>query len=651
MGMLSWSGAALQGFGVYQRGPSRSLAGIIFLGFVGMGAITGALGAYGLWVLSATGAFVTQTYDGSLMAVSYARAASIDFSRMEFELLRRASAPLGEHAAITADLDHLASTFAGDLAVANERAMSSDERGAVHQISGLAKRWSELRDAGEAGQAERDAIAGKLIDRLDMLVELTADHSFVARRRALDRMQFFTYSSFGAIVLALVLSAGITLLLTRRIMGPLAAAAAVADRIAGGALDTPIPQGGRDETGTLLRSMTVMQDSIRIMVEREQAQRRSAQNRLAEALENSREAIALVDAQGCIVITNSQLEAFFPILGPQLRPGMNFGDAFRHLHEFVAESGPDSTVPLLTADSEFRLHTGRWLRVSRSATEEGGFFLIISDIGDLKEREARLEEARRDAEAASEAKSLFLATISHELRTPLNAIIGFAEVMAGEMFGPLGNRKYPEYAQNIADSGKRLFGIISNVLDLTRYQAGKLVLIVEALDLGETIKQALSESRNSCEHGALSLAVDIPERCPVVAADPARLQQIIENLMSNAIKFTAPGGAITVSAGRASHGEFAEIRISDTGIGMTEDEIDTAFTVFGQVDNRLARRYEGAGLGLPLSKCLVELHGGALSIISAPTKGTTVIVTLPCADATTPVQDRLHAESPAALPA
>jgi signal transduction histidine kinase/HAMP domain-containing protein len=612
-----------------------SISLMIFVAFVAMGLITGAVGAYSLFVLSAARGFVTSTYDGALMEVSYARAASLDFVRMENEILRRQMATPSQQASLGKGLDQLANSFTEDLAVVEERSNKRDERAILAEIGTLNRRWDALRRDAAPGN-QRETIAERMLDRLDMLIELTADHSFVARRRATTEMGQFTYTSIAATILALILSAAITVLLAGRIIRPLLAAAAVANRIADGELETPIPAGGSDETGALLRSMTVMQDSIRVMVEREKAQRRSAQNRLVEALETSHEAIVLVDGSHQIVIVNSQLSRFFPSLASGLGPGIGFDEAFERLRELVTtepdeECGDQPTGiqrELLSAGSEFRLGDGRWLRVSCSNTQEGGFFLVISDFTEFKEREARLKEAQSMAEAASEAKSRFLANMSHELRTPLNAIIGFAEILAGEMFGQLGNAKYVEYARDIHLSGLHLLDVINNVLDLTNSEAGKLTLAPEPIDLVEIIDSCIAIMRDQCARAQLKLRVDVPQAFPAIWGDPAKLRQILLNLMSNAVKFTEPGGAVTVCTRAAEDGSMT-LCVKDTGIGMSAEDLPIAMAPFGQIDSRLARRYEGTGLGLPLTKALVELHGGQIAIDSELGKGTSVTVTLP----------------------
>jgi signal transduction histidine kinase len=219
---------------------------------------------------------------------------------------------------------------------------------------------------------------------------------------------------------------------------------------------------------------------------------------------------------------------------------MNFTDAFRHLDGLVVGTGPGAAdvtgdiarAALLSAGSEFRLWDGRWLRVSRSATEEGGFFLLISDFSDIKEREQRLDEARRQAEAASEAKSVFLAAISHELRTPLNAIIGFSEILAGQMFGELGNAKYVDYAHSIQHSGTHLLGIINNVLELTKYQAGKHELAPESIDLVEIVNSCVAIMRDQCARAELTLLTQVPGSL-IMCGDPGKLQQRLLLLLCN----------------------------------------------------------------------------------------------------------------------
>ena len=445
---------------------TASIGTTIFGAFVAMGLLMAALGGYGLYVLQAAGGFVVQLYDRPLMAINYDRAASLDFAGMDKEMLRRAGVATDqERAAIDKKIEHLSKLFGEDLAVAAARSVHDDEKAVIAQIHDLVDRWNELRlNRGMPSTKDLGTLAAKVMERFDVLAELATGHSFVQRRKVVSDVAFFEYTSGAALILALLLSGGITLVLVRRIIRPLRNAAAIADRIAAGELQAPIPDEVRDETGLLLQSMAVMQQNIRDMVEREQAQRRSAQNRLVGALENSREAIVLVDAEDRIIITNSRLADFFPTVAPQLASGMSFTEAFRQVEQLAGAPAAEASATeseaadctTLPSERELRLSDGRWLRISRSPLQEGGFFLVISDFSDVKEREERLTEARHEAEAASEAKSTFLANMSHELRTPLNAIIGFSDVMVNEVLGELN----PSYVQYAHESG-RAAGICS----------------------------------------------------------------------------------------------------------------------------------------------------------------------------------------------
>jgi signal transduction histidine kinase/HAMP domain-containing protein len=620
----------------------HSIGAKVFAAFLAMGMISGALGVYGLYVLSAAGHLVVDTYDRPMMAIDFARSASLTFALMDKDVLRRKLAPKAAWADIDADLEQRSTSFFDDLSVAEQRSLANDERVVIQDIRRLVTAWNILRQSKSSDEAVSDAaldvLAKRIVDRFDVLIELIADHSFIERRKAVWSIANFTTMSIAATALGLLLSAAITLLLTRHIIRPLAAAANVADRIAGGEFETSIPQGGRDETGKLLRSMSVMQASIRAMMQRETDQRRSAQSRLIDAIECSREGLILVDVEGTVVIANSQLSRFFPTVAPFIVAGANFnatlalmrlqlaqpGDLNEFAHARMARQ-PQDGRPF---EGEFRLTDGRWIRVSRSETHDGGYFLFLSDFTDIKEREEHYKEAKLEAEAASGSKSIFLANMSHELRTPLNAIIGFSEIMAGQIFGAIGNQRYLEYSGLILKSGRHLLDIITSVLDLAKSEAGKLDLRAEQVDLREIVDECAEMLRDECARAHQELVVELSPLPLTVIGEPAKLRQIVLNLLSNAIKFSEPGGTISIVAAPNEDG-YIELAIADTGIGMSAAEIPIALAPFGQVESGLARRYEGTGLGLPLTRALVELHAGTMTIASAHGMGTTVTVSLP----------------------
>jgi signal transduction histidine kinase len=238
-----------------------------------------------------------------------------------------------------------------------------------------------------------------------------------------------------------------------------------------------------------------------------------------------------------------------------------------------------------------------------------------------------LVRAHAETEAASRAKSEFLANMSHELRTPLNAIIGFAEVIERETFGPTGAR-YREYASDIHGSGRHLLQVINDILDLAKVEAGQMLLHEARLDPALVMQGCVRLIKPRAAKTNVRIYTAFDPNLPVLLADEARLRQIALNLLSNAVKFTKPGGRVSISTGLDQEGGIT-IAVTDTGIGMTADEIRIALEPFRQVMSSLSRSNEGTGLGLPLTKTLVELHGGRLDIASAPGRGTTVTVAFP----------------------
>jgi signal transduction histidine kinase/HAMP domain-containing protein len=601
----------------------KSIGALLFGAFFAMSLIIAAQGYYGYSVLSSAGDMVVDTFDRPLMAVNYARAANFDFSQIERHILLRKMTVAKDRPKVDAEIDDLASTFFADLGVAEDRSPESDEHHEIEIIRSLVARWTAARHAGK--DEEMDALARQIDDTFDLLIEFNTDHSFVGRRKAVEAISHFRYVLIGGLAGSILLAFLITVLLTRRIARPLSQAASVADRIAGGEFETPIPAGGADETGTLLRSMTVMQDNIRGMMERETQRAASAEVRLTDALETSDEGVMLVNAEGVVVVLNGRFRSFFPNVAADLVPGAHYRYVSALIHAQFA--GQDEFLQSPSLDNgEHRLGDGRWARISVNPTSEGGRIVFVSDFTDIKQREESFKQAKQDAEAASAAKSRFLANMSHELRTPLNAIIGFSEILSGQIFGALGNPRYVEYSGDIMRSGRHLLDVINSVLDLSKSEAGKMELKPQGIDLADVLADCVRMVAEQCAEAKLELVVSGLDRELPVYGEAAKLRQIFLNLMSNATKFTEAGGRIEIST--ACDANTVSATIADSGIGMSPQDVQVALTAFGQVDNRLERRYEGTGLGLPLAKSFVELHGGSLHIESAVGQGTRVTVRL-----------------------
>jgi signal transduction histidine kinase len=249
-------------------------------------------------------------------------------------------------------------------------------------------------------------------------------------------------------------------------------------------------------------------------------------------------------------------------------------------------------------------------------------------VHEVRTKNDRLQEALSDARAAIRAKSEFLANVSHELRTPLNAIIGFTEIMDGEMYGPLGHERYGEYTTSVLQSGRHLLSIINDLLDMAKVESGRLQLKERTLDVAEVAEMCLSLMRDRIKQQGLDLNVRFPSTGPLLWADERLIKQMLINLLGNAVKFTPEGGTLAVEGRTSPEGGYA-LSVSDTGIGIAPEHLETVLEPFGQVESAMNRSHAGTGLGLPLVNAMIELHGGSMTIDSAPDTGTTVTLRFP----------------------
>ena len=274
----------------------------------------------------------------------------------------------------------------------------------------------------------------------------------------------------------------------------------------------------------------------------------------------------------------------------------------------------------------------------RAGASEGLVFRRRKDllIAELEQANAESDDARRRAEQANVAKSQFLATMSHELRTPLNAILGFSEVMQGELFGAHAVRAYREYSADIHASGQHLLNLINEILDLSRVEAGRYELREEPVSLGHVVEDSQTLIAMRARAKSIALSVSVAPDLPRVWADERALRQIALNLMSNAVKFTPAGGKVAVKVGwTASGGQYLSIK--DDGPGIPEHELPLVMSAFGRGDMALRQAEEGSGLGLPIVKGLVELHGGVFTLKSRLREGTEAVVVLPAERALSPL--------------
>jgi two-component system cell cycle sensor histidine kinase PleC len=328
------------------------------------------------------------------------------------------------------------------------------------------------------------------------------------------------------------------------------------------------------------------------------------------------------------------------------------------IRSMVATDGP--SIPGART-FEAQLDDGHWLHISERRTKDGGYVSVGTDITSLKQHERRLmdseqrliatirdlrtsqqtlelqtqqladmaekyAEEKNRAEEANQTKSKFLANMSHELRTPLNAVIGFSEIMESGMFGALGAEKYHEYCRDIRQSGQYLLDVINDILDMSKIEAGRLKLDLENVELDAIMADALRVVTAHAQDKSLSVTAEMAPDLHF-RADRRAVKQIALNLLSNAVKFTPAQGRITVRGRRT--GDAIYIAIGDTGIGIPRDALKKLGRPFEQVESQLTKTHHGSGLGLAIAKSLVELHGGAMRIVSKPGVGTIVTVRLP----------------------
>jgi PAS domain S-box-containing protein len=381
--------------------------------------------------------------------------------------------------------------------------------------------------------------------------------------------------------------------------------------------------------------------TARDITEQAEVSRRASQlqTQLTQAIESISEGFALFDREDRLVLCNRRFRLSFPAIADRIVAGTRFEDFIRAAVEAGdVDLAEDQRAAWLAdrlrvraeprASFDVKLRDGRWIKVSDHRTADGSMVGIRTDITDLKNREEALYAAKEAAEIASRSKSDFLANISHELRTPLNAIIGFSEIMREELFGPLGSTQYHEYIGDVFDSAQHLLKVINDILDIAKAEAGKLDLAEDEVDIYTVVGAATRLIQERAQRGDVAIRVQLPPGLPTLAADERKLKQILLNLLTNAVKFTPAGGTIAIAGGLADAGDFV-LTVTDSGIGIAAADISTALASFGQVDSKLARKYEGTGLGLPLTNAMVKLHGGELTIASVVGEGTTVTVRLP----------------------
>jgi len=392
------------------------------------------------------------------------------------------------------------------------------------------------------------------------------------------------------------------------------------------------------------------------------AQSEAADQRLRTAIESINESFVLWDAARRLVMCNTKYLQDYGLTEADAVPGISREELESRITTVTSKQRlANANGPEGAATFERRLADGRWLQVNELKTRDGGTVSIGTDITLIKQHQEKLvdgerrlmatihdlslarrneEERTRElvdlnrkyirekdrAEAANQAKSEFLANMSHELRTPLNAIIGFSELMTSKLFGPLGSERYEEYAHDINSSGKHLLGVINDILDMSKIEAGQFSLECEEIDLNPLINETVKVVSLQAAQKRITMETNISESMSLFA-DRRAVKQIAINLLSNAVKFTGEGGRILVRARKVASAMV--LSIEDNGCGIPKAALGKLGRPFEQVQNQFTKSHAGSGLGLAISRSLAELHGGALKIRSTEGVGTIVSVRIP----------------------
>ncbi|WP_193171496.1 CHASE2 domain-containing protein [Nisaea nitritireducens] len=371
----------------------------------------------------------------------------------------------------------------------------------------------------------------------------------------------------------------------------------------------------------------------------EESAERSSQ-RLREGIDAISDGFVLYSPDRHLILCNDHFRKMLGNAGDAAVAGVEYTDLLKHYlvcRGVTLEEDERAKVWLddrrrhfASSVEPYELQTDddQWFRVDKRRTAEGGMVCVYSNITELKQRAIELKAAKEQAELASLAKSQFLANMSHELRTPLNAIIGFADMMRGEPFGPLGNERYVDYASDISDSGSRLLRMIEQILEFARLEKLQSRIENSEINLTETIHAAVTDLTPAAQEHDISVTLDLSETLPALRADPQMLYQIVQNLLANAVKFSAAGSVVTIRS-RTDDERRIVLSIQDSGIGISPELIESITQPFWQRPGAMTSSREGVGLGLAIVKAHVEAHEASMDVDSTPGQGTIVTITFP----------------------
>jgi PAS domain S-box-containing protein len=370
------------------------------------------------------------------------------------------------------------------------------------------------------------------------------------------------------------------------------------------------------------------------------SEREHLEERLSELrtiIDTATDGVILINPDGTIRSISRPAEALFGTDGDKVE-GRAFASLFaiesqRSARDYLNGLSENGVASVLNDGREVigREAQGRFIPLFMTIGRlpgESGYCAVLRDITQWKRAEEELTQARTQAERASSQKTEFLARVSHEIRTPLNAIIGFSELMMDEKFGPIGSDRYRDYLRDINRSGNHVLDLVNDLLDISKIEAGEQEMDYQAVSLNDALGESVAMMQPQANRNRVIIRSSLSSRLPEVVADLRSVRQIALNLLSNAIRYTQAGGQVIVSTSYEPSGDVV-MRVRDTGIGMSLAEIDQAMKPFKQINALKRGRHDGTGLGLPLTKAMVEANRARFTILSTPGEGTLVEVSFP----------------------
>jgi signal transduction histidine kinase/CheY-like chemotaxis protein/HAMP domain-containing protein len=499
------------------------------------------------------------------------------------------------------------------------------------------KYTNDQRVLGNSLLAQARDHSVKVDNLLISLISELRDELIAERDQIVADITSATHRTLIADLLILVMGVLLTLVILRSIAGPLRQLVGAIDGLSAGNLAVPIPPASPDEIGARAHTLGLFRDSLKER-DRLAAEAEAQRKTIAAAIATISEGFVLYDSEDRIVLFNEQFRDIYPGLADIIKPGTTFGQVLeavisRSLVDLGGQSPQDWIAERKARHehsggfAEYR-YGGRFVRISERRIQGGGTVAVYSDITELKQQNLELEEARELSEVANRTKSQFLANMSHELRTPLNAIIGYSEILQEDAVDSDQEQLVPDL-KKIEGAGRHLLGLINDILDLSKVEAGKMDVFIEEIDISSLLDEVKSIIAPLVAKNGNKLELRLADHLGSMRTDRTKVKQCLLNVLSNASKFTQDG-KLTVGVERlGTDRSIVQITISDTGIGMSEEQLGRLFQAFSQADASTTKKFGGTGLGLAITRHFCRLLGGDVTVASQVGEGSTFTIVLP----------------------